>query len=435
MPEDETRLGGAVQELGVGGLAIGHERQRSSDERRGVPRARAVGQRRALGERRQPRRLRPEQLLAGRDSRPSRTAFAASGTGWRAHARCRRAPTSRSSVSSKLDCLPRPAAEQRVVASEQPSGRRRGSRRRRAPPPARAGCRGRRRAGATFGCESTERGRAHGPMQFALHGPTLTLRPPESRPTPTCCSRSASRRGGHALVLVGAVHDDRAAAGLHRRPSRRARARRADRPADRPPRARAGRRSRGCRSSRAVTAACMVGTWFGRAFWGTGANRESKAIVAHLAFELLGIESPGLVLEPRQRALDARAARRRLRPRGRAAGLAPSRRRVPRRQRLRDAARRLGAGELARCPCGSRARCRRRSPCAGGLSRAACPGEAADREEDAGGEPERDHDDVSDEVRQPFAGDERRREPVDHVDQRQRLGDVAQERAGRSSTS
>jgi len=32
---------------------------------------------------------------------------------------------------------------------------------------------------------------------------------------------------------------------------------------------------------------CIVGTWFGRSAWGTGANRESKALVAHLAFALL----------------------------------------------------------------------------------------------------------------------------------------------------
>lgn len=34
---------------------------------------------------------------------------------------------------------------------------------------------------------------------------------------------------------------------------------------------------------------CMVGTWFGRDWWGTGANRESKAAMAHLAFEVLGM--------------------------------------------------------------------------------------------------------------------------------------------------
>jgi ribosomal-protein-alanine N-acetyltransferase len=32
-----------------------------------------------------------------------------------------------------------------------------------------------------------------------------------------------------------------------------------------------------------------VGTWFGRAWWGSGLNRESKALVAALAFEHLGI--------------------------------------------------------------------------------------------------------------------------------------------------
>ncbi len=33
-----------------------------------------------------------------------------------------------------------------------------------------------------------------------------------------------------------------------------------------------------------------VGTWFGRAHWGTGANRESKALLAALAFRRLGLE-------------------------------------------------------------------------------------------------------------------------------------------------
>jgi ribosomal-protein-alanine N-acetyltransferase len=34
----------------------------------------------------------------------------------------------------------------------------------------------------------------------------------------------------------------------------------------------------------------MVGTWFGRDFWGTGANAESKALVAHAAFAVCGME-------------------------------------------------------------------------------------------------------------------------------------------------
>lgn len=37
----------------------------------------------------------------------------------------------------------------------------------------------------------------------------------------------------------------------------------------------------------------VIGTWLGRAWWGTGANRESKALICHLAFELLGLERLG----------------------------------------------------------------------------------------------------------------------------------------------
>jgi ribosomal-protein-alanine N-acetyltransferase len=33
-----------------------------------------------------------------------------------------------------------------------------------------------------------------------------------------------------------------------------------------------------------------VGTWFGREHWGTGANRESKAMIAALAFRRLGFD-------------------------------------------------------------------------------------------------------------------------------------------------
>jgi ribosomal-protein-alanine N-acetyltransferase len=43
---------------------------------------------------------------------------------------------------------------------------------------------------------------------------------------------------------------------------------------------------------------CMVGTWFGREFWGTGANAESKALIAHLAFEVLGMHRLGSYSNP-----------------------------------------------------------------------------------------------------------------------------------------
>lgn len=34
----------------------------------------------------------------------------------------------------------------------------------------------------------------------------------------------------------------------------------------------------------------IVGTWIGREHWGTGVNRESKALIAHLAFAVCGME-------------------------------------------------------------------------------------------------------------------------------------------------
>jgi [ribosomal protein S5]-alanine N-acetyltransferase len=37
----------------------------------------------------------------------------------------------------------------------------------------------------------------------------------------------------------------------------------------------------------------IVGTWLGRRWWGTGANREAKALIAHLAFASLGLERLG----------------------------------------------------------------------------------------------------------------------------------------------
>jgi ribosomal-protein-alanine N-acetyltransferase len=37
----------------------------------------------------------------------------------------------------------------------------------------------------------------------------------------------------------------------------------------------------------------VIGSWLGRAWWGTGANREAKALMCHLAFVLLGLDRVG----------------------------------------------------------------------------------------------------------------------------------------------
>jgi len=42
----------------------------------------------------------------------------------------------------------------------------------------------------------------------------------------------------------------------------------------------------------------MVGTWLGRPYWGTGLNRESKALIAHVAFSLCRLERLGAYSNP-----------------------------------------------------------------------------------------------------------------------------------------
>lgn len=42
----------------------------------------------------------------------------------------------------------------------------------------------------------------------------------------------------------------------------------------------------------------VVGTWLGRAHWGTGANRAAKALIAALAFRVLGLERLGAYADP-----------------------------------------------------------------------------------------------------------------------------------------
>jgi ribosomal-protein-alanine N-acetyltransferase len=133
-------------------------------------------------------------------------------------------------------------------------------------------------------------------MPLALHGPTLTLRPPvaadaaallglASDPDVTRwfswgpytsldeplawierCARQ--REAGEQLDLL-VVHRELGPAGV------------------------TGLSEFAPRDRRAI-----VGTWFGRRFWGTGANRESKALVFRLGFGLLGLHRIGSYSNP-----------------------------------------------------------------------------------------------------------------------------------------
>jgi ribosomal-protein-alanine N-acetyltransferase len=133
-------------------------------------------------------------------------------------------------------------------------------------------------------------------MAFALHGPTLTLRPPIAADAPALldlasdpdvtrwfswgpytsldeplawierCGRQ--RETGEQLDLL-VVHRELGPAGV------------------------TGLSELSPRDRRAI-----VGTWFGRRFWGTGANRESKALVFRLGFDLLGLHRIGSYSNP-----------------------------------------------------------------------------------------------------------------------------------------
>ena len=53
----------------------------------------------------------------------------------------------------------------------------------------------------------------------------------------------------------------------------------------------------------------VVGTWLGRAFWGTGANRAAKALIAALAFRDARARAARRLRRPRQPALPGGARR------------------------------------------------------------------------------------------------------------------------------
>ncbi|MGZ4269136.1 MAG: GNAT family N-acetyltransferase [Solirubrobacteraceae bacterium] len=131
---------------------------------------------------------------------------------------------------------------------------------------------------------------------IAVHGPTLTLRLPEAadaqalldlasdpdvtrwfswgpyttldEPLAYIARLEGERERGDQLDLL-VVHRDHGPAGIIGLGEHSARDRRA-----------------------------MVGTWLGRRFWGTGANREAKALIFHLAFETLGLERLGAYSNP-----------------------------------------------------------------------------------------------------------------------------------------
>jgi [ribosomal protein S5]-alanine N-acetyltransferase len=131
---------------------------------------------------------------------------------------------------------------------------------------------------------------------IALHGPTLTLRPPEPSDAPALLELAGDPEVTRWFSWGPYTSLDQPLAYIERLAGQRERGEQLDLlivHGEHGPAGITGLNEFSVRDLR-----CMVGTWFGRRFWGTGANRESKALVAHLAFAVLGMHRLGSYSNP-----------------------------------------------------------------------------------------------------------------------------------------
>jgi ribosomal-protein-alanine N-acetyltransferase len=126
---------------------------------------------------------------------------------------------------------------------------------------------------------------------IALHGPTLTLRLPDAADAPALLGLAADPDVTRWFSWGPYTSVDEPRAYIERLAGQRARGEQIDLLIVHREHGPAG--ITGLSEFSARDLRCMVGTWLGRRFWGTGANRESKALVAHLAFVGLGMRRLG----------------------------------------------------------------------------------------------------------------------------------------------
>jgi len=133
--------------------------------------------------------------------------------------------------------------------------------------------------------------RSEGPADLALTGPTLRVRIP--RPDDAAALfREASDAEVTRWFSWGPYESQtQAEAYLERLPAQRDRGSQLDLIVERldgGPIGISGLSEFSPRDRRAT-----IGTWLGRNWWGSGANRESKALMCHLGFAVLGLERIG----------------------------------------------------------------------------------------------------------------------------------------------
>jgi ribosomal-protein-alanine N-acetyltransferase len=131
---------------------------------------------------------------------------------------------------------------------------------------------------------------------IALHGPTLTLRLPEPEDAPALLELASDPEVTRWFSWGPYTTLEQPRRYIDRLEGQRARGEQLDLIVVHRERGPAGITGLSEFSTRDLR--CIVGTWFGRAFWGTGANRESKALIAHLAFAVLGMHRLGSYSNP-----------------------------------------------------------------------------------------------------------------------------------------
>jgi ribosomal-protein-alanine N-acetyltransferase len=131
---------------------------------------------------------------------------------------------------------------------------------------------------------------------IAVHGPMLTLRPPAAADAPALLELASDPEVTRWFSWGPYTSLNQPRAYIERLEGQRERGEQLDLLITHREAGPAGIVGLGEHSARDRRA--MVGTWLGRRFWGTGVNREAKALVFRLAFATLGLERLGAYSNP-----------------------------------------------------------------------------------------------------------------------------------------
>jgi len=128
-------------------------------------------------------------------------------------------------------------------------------------------------------------------VDLAVTGPSLRVRIPRAADAPALFAHASDPEVTRWFSWGPYTSESEAAAYLARLPAQRARGEQLDLIVEHlvaGPIGVTGFAELSSRDRRAT-----IGTWLGREWWGTGANRESKALMCHIAFSLCGLERVG----------------------------------------------------------------------------------------------------------------------------------------------